>query len=142
MTPDNLGRSYLPHHCLIVLSDTPNSLPILKKLSFLILRFKTSLANLIIILLINNWNKMVNLRITLKEIEKLANNKDIEKIFETDAICYFGPDRYEKPMWMGTKYFDLDNNLHPSVQAKFAGVLNNPISVKNVTANSKSDENK
>ena len=62
-----------------------------------------------------------------------SSAEEVEKIFESNVFCYFGPDRYEKPMWMGTKYFDLDNNLHPSVQAKFAGVLNNPISVKNVT---------
>lgn len=60
-----------------------------------------------------------------------ASKKDSEKIFETDVICYFGPDRYEKPMWMGEKYFD--DNLHPSVQANWAGILKNPISIKNVT---------
>ena len=65
--------------------------------------------------------------------ETKAEQKDVEKIFETDAICYFGPDRYEKPMWMGGKYFNFDDNLHPSVQAKWAGELRNPISVKNVT---------
>lgn len=69
-----------------------------------------------------------------------ANKKDVEKIFETDAICYFGPDRYEKPMWMGRKYFNSsdnlgldENHLHPSVQANWSGVLKNPISIKNVT---------
>lgn len=62
-----------------------------------------------------------------------AEKKDVEKIFETDAICYFGPYRYEKPMWMGGKYFDFDENLHPSVQAKWSGKLTNPITVKNVT---------
>ena len=62
-----------------------------------------------------------------------ADKKEVERIFETDAICYFGPDRYEKPMWMGRKYYDLDENLHPSVQAKRAGKLTNPITIKNVT---------
>ena len=62
-----------------------------------------------------------------------AEKKDVEKIFETDAICYFGPDRYEKPMWMGGKYFEFDDDLHPSVRAKWAGKLTNPISIKNVT---------
>lgn len=60
-----------------------------------------------------------------------VDKKDVEKIFETDAICYFGPDRYEKPMWMGEKYFD--NGLHPSVQVSWAGILKNPITIKNVT---------
>ena len=62
-----------------------------------------------------------------------AEKKDVEKIFETDAVCYFGPDRYEKPMWMGEKYFNFDGALHPSVQTKWAGVLKNPITIKNVT---------
>ena len=62
-----------------------------------------------------------------------AEKKNVEKIFETDAICYFGPDRYEKPMWMGGKYFEFDDDLHPSVRAKWAGKLTNPISIKNVT---------
>ena len=62
-----------------------------------------------------------------------AEKKDVEKIFETDAVCYFGPDRYEKPMWMGEKYFNFDDTLHPSVQTKWAGVLKNPITIKNVT---------
>lgn len=59
------------------------------------------------------------------------NGMDVDKIFQKDVACYFGPDRYEKPMWMGEKYFD--GNLHPSVQPQIAGVLKNPISVKNVT---------
>ena len=66
---------------------------------------------------------------------KEANSakKDAERVFETDAICYFGPDRYEKPIWMGEKYFDFGDTIHPSVQARWNGVLRNPISVKNVT---------
>lgn len=62
-----------------------------------------------------------------------AEAKNVEKIFETDAICYFGPDRYEKPVWMGKKYFELDSNLHPSIRSMFSGILMNPISIKNVT---------
>lgn len=64
------------------------------------------------------------------------DKKAVENIFETDVICYFGPDRYEKPMWMGEKYFEISDDLHPSVQAKMSGVLRNPISVKNVTETS------
>lgn len=65
--------------------------------------------------------------------ETKAEKSVVEKTFETDAICYFGPDRYEKPMWMGGKYFEFDDELHPSVRAKWAGKLTNPISIKNVT---------
>lgn len=68
-----------------------------------------------------------------------ATQKDVEKIFQTDVICCFGPDRYEKPMWMGSKYFTPDDPLgsveilHPSVSANWNGVLKNPITIKNVT---------
>lgn len=62
-----------------------------------------------------------------------ASQKDAERIFETDVVCYFGPDRYEKPLWMGNKYFELDDSLHPTVQARWSKVLRNPITVKNVT---------
>ena len=65
--------------------------------------------------------------------ETNAAKKDVERIFETDAICYFGPDRYEKPIWMGEKYFDIEGTIHPSVQASWSGVLKSPITVKNVT---------
>lgn len=58
---------------------------------------------------------------------------DVEDIFNTDAICYFGPDRYEKPFWMGDKYFDHNSNIHPSIQENWAGVLKNPITVRGVT---------
>lgn len=62
-----------------------------------------------------------------------VEKKNVESIFSTNTICYFGPDRYEKPMWMGEKYFDIDNNIHLSAQPKLVGILRNPITVKNVT---------
>ena len=71
--------------------------------------------------------------------ETNAEKKAVEAIFQKDAICYFGPDRYEKPMWMGNKYYNHDDqfgsvdNLHPSASANLAGVLKNPITIKNVT---------
>lgn len=70
-----------------------------------------------------------------KDNFKQVNASDVnaEEIFNANVICYFGPDRYEKPMWMGSKYLEYENELHPSAEAKWAGVLNNPISVKNVT---------
>lgn len=72
-----------------------------------------------------NWNAEENFKnVKVQEV-------DVENIFSKDIICYFGPDRYEKPMWMGNKYFD--EALHPSVQVNWAGVLKNPITIKNVT---------
>ena len=29
-----------------------------------------------------------------------ASKEDAEKIISSDIICYFGPDRYEKPSWL------------------------------------------
>ena len=66
-----------------------------------------------------------------KEVD--VEKKDAERIFQKNVICYFGPDRYEKPMWLGEKYYGMDDNLHPSVKASWTGMLKNPISVKNVT---------
>lgn len=61
-----------------------------------------------------------------------AEKEAAEKMFEQDIVCYFGPDRYEKPMWMGSKYFDYDDSIHPSAKANWNGQLKNPISIKNV----------
>ena len=62
-----------------------------------------------------------------------ANPDDVEGIFKKDIICYFGPDRYEKPMWMGKKYSDFEDYYHPSVKTSWNGILQNPIAIKNVT---------
>lgn len=35
-----------------------------------------------------------------------ASKDDIKKVFEKDIFCFFGPDRYEKPHWMGEKYWN------------------------------------
>lgn len=61
-------------------------------------------------------------------------NDEAEKEWKRNVICYFGPDRYEKPFWMGGKYYSLDDYMHPSVSQNWNGHLSTPISVKNVTA--------
>ena len=57
-----------------------------------------------------------------------------EEIFDRDVICYFGPDRYEKPVWLGDKYYENNETMHPGVHYRWSGRLVNKISVKNVTA--------
>lgn len=74
-----------------------------------------------------NWKADGN----FKEI-KLQQDK-VSEIFSDNVICYFGPDRYEKPMWMGNKYLNYDDFIHPSMQENWANVLKNPIAIKNVT---------
>ena len=66
-------------------------------------------------------------------------NVDIEEkksknIYNKDVICFFGPDRYEKPNWMGEKYYISSEYEHLSIHEKWSRQLQNPIVVKNVTA--------
>lgn len=61
--------------------------------------------------------------------------EDVEKNFETNVFCFFGPDRYEKPQWMGKKYYSMtqSDNAHIMIEPRFSGTLYTPISVKDVT---------
>ncbi len=63
------------------------------------------------------------------------SKKEIEKVFEKNIFCYFGPDRYERPQWMGKKYYvsEQDSDMHIMIRNRYDGKLNTPISVKNVT---------
>lgn len=56
-----------------------------------------------------------------------------KKFFEKNVICYFGPDRYEKPAWLGDKYFLTEEQLHIKMHESNNEKLDNPITVKNVT---------
>lgn len=63
------------------------------------------------------------------------SKQEIEKVFEKNIFCYFGPDRYERPQWMGKKYYvsEQDSDMHIMIRNRYNGKLNTPISVKNVT---------
>lgn len=56
-----------------------------------------------------------------------------EKIFRENVICYFGPDRYEKPAWLGEKYYQDTDPLHIKISERIKDSLENRINVKNVT---------
>lgn len=73
-----------------------------------------------------NWSESVNYKNTT------VNKKDAERIWNNNVVCYFGPDRYEKPVWLGDKYYLVDNYMHPSLRRNWSGKLNTPISIKNV----------
>lgn len=74
-----------------------------------------------------NWNDNINYKnVTINE--KQSNDE-----WATNVICYFGPDRYEQPSWLGDKYYNIEDFLHPTVQNIFSGKLRNQILVKNVT---------
>lgn len=73
-----------------------------------------------------SWNNEINYKKTS------ADEKDANDIFSNNVLCYFGPERYEKPYWMGDLYYDLSNYEHPSVNTRTDGQLYKPISVVNV----------
>lgn len=74
------------------------------------------------------WAESVNFKHTT--CDKDAANR----IWNNNVICYFGPDRYEKPAWMGEKYHSIDNYAHPSLRTSWNGKLDAPISVKDVVS--------
>lgn len=61
------------------------------------------------------------------------NRTKSEDIFNKNVICYFGPDRYEKPIWLGSKYYETIENTYLGIHTRWGGNLANEISVKNVT---------
>lgn len=74
------------------------------------------------------WSESVNFKHTT--CDKEAANR----IWKNNVICYFGPDRYEKPAWMGEKYHAIDNYAHPSLRRNWNGKLDAPISVRDVVS--------
>ena len=75
----------------------------------------------------SNWKEKENYKVTT--IDREAS----EKVWNSNVICYFGPDRYERPVWMGDKYYRSEEFLHPTIHQRINGHLDKPISVKNVT---------
>lgn len=75
-----------------------------------------------------NWNESVNFKYTNVE------EREAERIWDSNVVCYFGPDRYEKPFWLGDKYHQNNDFAHPSLQQYWSGRITNPISVKNVVS--------
>lgn len=75
----------------------------------------------------------INLQNFSNKVNKNYKNVDIdsetsEKIFDENVICFFSPNRYEKPSWLGENYYNYE---HLSIEEKFKGKLYNPITVKN-----------
>ena len=75
-----------------------------------------------------NWGDSANYKHTT------ATEEIVEDAFNKNIFCVFGADRYEKPAWMGDKYFNQSSNrdFHPSVASKYRGRIPNPIEVNNV----------
>lgn len=74
-----------------------------------------------------NWKDETNFK------EVTAEEKDATNIFEKNVVCYFGPNRYMKPAWMGLKYYTSDDVDTYSLRPKYAKQLNNPITAVNIS---------
>ena len=55
-----------------------------------------------------------------------ASSEQVSSIWDKNVICYFGPDRYECPVWLGDSYYTYSDYLHPKVEGSFNGYLKNP----------------
>lgn len=58
--------------------------------------------------------------------------KVTEMIFRKEVICYFPPDRYTKPSWMGKKYHDHLEFEQLQLRESSTGVLYNSITISNI----------
>ena len=62
----------------------------------------------------------------------LDNDKQkTDEAFLKSIICYMGPERYEKPAWVGKPYYN-ELDYHFSVLPRYIGELQNSISMVNV----------
>lgn len=75
----------------------------------------------------NEWKEHQNIKGVACDKEKIKND------FEKCVCCYFGPERYEKPVWLGKDYFKTEENEHVKIKNKFDGTLDLPISQKSVS---------
>ena len=79
-------------------------------------------------------NQTINVSWKENENKKMVTaSKDIiSKLWSNNIVCYFGPDRYEKPVWMGDKYYQTEDYLHLTVNNDWDGELKNQIMVRDV----------
>lgn len=69
----------------------------------------------------NKWSSDDNIKAVIGE-----NKEQIMMMFNNGIICYFSPDRYEEPFWLGTSYYD-QKRLHPEIHSRYSGQIMNPI---------------
>jgi hypothetical protein len=53
----------------------------------------------------------------------------VERIFSSNVVCYFPPDRYEKPNWLADSYYTVAESEHLGVGEKYSGNLYTPLTV-------------
>lgn len=73
-----------------------------------------------------NWHQQENFK------NVIANEEEARNAFEKDIVCYFGPNRYMKPAWMGNKYFVTQNVETYSLRQSYNRKLNNPVTAVNI----------
>ncbi len=79
---------------------------------------------------IKDWDK--NKKIIYTTNSKISKKEDIRKIFLENTICYFEPERYEKPGWLGDTYYYKTSLNSLSEKPKFKSELKNPIAPYNL----------
>lgn len=55
----------------------------------------------------------------------------VERIFSSNVVCYFPPDRYEKPNWLADSYYTVAESEHIAVGENYNGNLYTPLTVFN-----------
>lgn len=61
-----------------------------------------------------------------------GEKKVISDIFDQNIVCFFGPNRYMKPEWMGENYFKQESIETYSFELRPKGILKNPITATNM----------
>lgn len=65
--------------------------------------------------------------------QTFIDKKIARDVFNRGIFCYFGPNRYEMPIWMGKKYYDAVQAEHIKLKPRWADNLGRPISVENTS---------
>ena len=58
-----------------------------------------------------------------------SRKEDIQRVFLSNVICYFPPDRYEKPNWLADKYHMVSDSEGIEIEEKYNDSLYTPITV-------------
>lgn len=74
-----------------------------------------------------SWNDNDNYK------KAAIDTKTAEKMISKNIICYFGPDRYEKPFWMGNQYYEITDYEHVTVKERFSNTMELPIMINGMT---------
>jgi predicted ATPase len=85
-----------------------------------------------------DWNETSNYKKVLLDNDNFSmfSNKTqdkVSKLFTRNVLCYFPPERYERPLWLGNVYYDLRKSEYLSLQNFSSNQIPNPIMVNDMT---------